>query len=100
MLDIRFVRASPEIVKADLKKRNDEEKIAWVDDLLAKDTRSRELKGETDVLRQRRNTIAREINGAKKKRTGCIGTSCRSRGPATEDPGVRYRAGRDQGNHA
>ena len=66
MLDIRFVRASPEIVKADLKKRNDEEKIAWVDDLLAKDTRSRELKGETDVLRQRRNTIAREINGAKK----------------------------------
>ena len=66
MLDIRFVRASPEIVKADLKKRNDEEKIAWVDDLLAKDTRSRELKRETDVLRQRRNTIAREINGAKK----------------------------------
>ena len=66
MLDIRFVRASPDAVKADLKKRNDTEKLAWVDELLIKDARSRELKGETDILRQRRNTIAREINAARK----------------------------------
>jgi seryl-tRNA synthetase len=66
MLDIRFVRASPEVVKADLRKRNDPEKIAWVDDLLLKDARSRELKVATDQLRQRRNTIARDINTAKK----------------------------------
>lgn len=66
MLDIRFVRASPDVVKADLKKRNDPEKIAWVDDLLRKDARSRELKVETDRLRQRRNTIARDINAARK----------------------------------
>ena len=66
MLDIRFVRANPDAVKEDLKKRNDTEKLAWVDDLLKKDTRSRELKVETDLLRQRRNTIAREINAARK----------------------------------
>ncbi|MFA5267000.1 MAG: serine--tRNA ligase [Methanoregula sp.] len=66
MLDIRFVRAHPDIVKADLQKRNDPEKIGWVDDLLKKDARSRELKVETDTLRQRRNTIARDINAAKK----------------------------------
>jgi seryl-tRNA synthetase len=66
MLDIRFVRAHPEIIKADLQKRNDREKIIWVDDLLAKDARSRELKVDTDQLRQRRNTIARDINAAKK----------------------------------
>jgi seryl-tRNA synthetase len=66
MLDIRFVRAHPEMVKADLNKRNDPDKIAWVDDLLAKDARSRELKVETDRLRQRRNTIARDINTQKK----------------------------------
>lgn len=66
MLDIRFVRASPDVVKADLTKRNDLEKIAWVDDLLRKDARSRELKVETDRLRQRRNTIARDINAARK----------------------------------
>ena len=66
MLDIRFVRAHPEIVKADLQKRNDPEKSGWVDELLIKDARSRELKVETDTLRQRRNTIARDINAAKK----------------------------------
>jgi seryl-tRNA synthetase len=66
MLDIRFVRASPDAVKADLRKRNDTGKIPWVDELLSKDARSRELKVETDRLRQRRNTIARDINAAKK----------------------------------
>jgi seryl-tRNA synthetase len=66
MLDIRFVRAHPEMVKADLNKRDDPEKIAWVDELLARDARSRELKVETDRLRQRRNTIARDINTQKK----------------------------------
>jgi seryl-tRNA synthetase len=66
MLDIRFVRAHPEIVKADLRKRNDPTRIEWVDELLKKDVRSRELKAETDTLRQRRNTIARDINAAKK----------------------------------
>ncbi len=66
MLDIRFVRAGPEIVKADLLKRNAPEKIAWVDEILAKDARSRELKVQTDELRRRRNTIAREINEARK----------------------------------
>jgi seryl-tRNA synthetase len=66
MLDIRFVRSHPEIVKADLLKRNDPGKIEWVDDLLRKDARSRELKVETDTLRQRRNAIARDINAAKK----------------------------------
>lgn len=66
MLDIRLVRANPDVVKADLRKRNDTEKLAWVDDLLVKDARSRELKVETDTIRQRRNTIAREINAARK----------------------------------
>jgi seryl-tRNA synthetase len=66
MLDIRFVRAHPELVKADLLKRNDPEKIGWVTELLKKDARFRELKVETDTLRQRRNTIARDINAAKK----------------------------------
>lgn len=66
MLDIRFVRANPDAVKADLKKRNDPGKIAWVDDILAKDARSRELKMLTDELRRRRNVISREINEARK----------------------------------
>ena len=66
MLDIRFVRANPDTVRADLKKRNDPDKLAWVDDVLVKDARSRELKVQTDELRRRRNVISREINEARK----------------------------------
>ena len=66
MLDIRFVRSSPDIVRADLRKRGDTEKLGWVDDLLAQDVDARKLKIETDTLRQRRNMIAREINTARK----------------------------------
>jgi seryl-tRNA synthetase len=66
MLDIRFIRSNPDVVRADLKKRGDMEKLGWVDDLLAQDVRARKLKIETDALRQRRNTIAREINAARK----------------------------------
>ena len=64
MLDIRFVRANPEIVKADLIKRNDTGKIPWVDDLLSKDTRHRELIGLNNELRRRRNSISYDINRA------------------------------------
>jgi seryl-tRNA synthetase len=66
MLDIRLIRSSPDIIRADLLKRNETEKLAWIDDLLRKDARSRELKIENDILRQRRNMIAREINAARK----------------------------------
>jgi seryl-tRNA synthetase len=66
MLDIRFIRSNPDIVRADLRKRGDTEKIGWIDDLLAQDVRARKLKIETDALRQSRNTIAREINAARK----------------------------------
>ena len=66
MLDIRFVRASPDVVKADLQKRNDREKIAWIDDLLTKDARNRELIGINNEIRRRRNSISYDINRAKK----------------------------------
>lgn len=66
MLDIRFVRANPDTVRSDLQKRNDPKKLAWVDEVLSKDARSRELKVQTDELRRRRNVISREINEARK----------------------------------
>lgn len=66
MLDIRFVRASPELIRADLEKRNEREKITWVDEVLEKDAALRALKVRTEELRRRRNTISREINQARK----------------------------------
>lgn len=66
MLDIRFVRENPEVVRADLRKRGREDDARMVDDLLEKDRQARALKAEIDRLRQRRNTISREINEARK----------------------------------
>ncbi|HPP77693.1 serine--tRNA ligase [Methanospirillum sp.] len=66
MLDIRFVRTNPDVIREDLRKRNDLEKLAWIDDLLIQDIRHRELIGQTNELRRRRNSISYDINRAKK----------------------------------
>jgi seryl-tRNA synthetase len=66
LLDIKFVRAEPDRIRADLTKRNDLERLSWVDELLASDRLVRELKVEIDSLRQRRNTISRDINAERK----------------------------------
>src|SRR3989338_208735 len=67
MLDIKFIRENADIVKADLKKRNDPEKLNWVDDLTAKDKEYRHLLAELELLRNRRNIIYQEINQLKKE---------------------------------
>jgi seryl-tRNA synthetase len=66
MLDIKFVRAHPEIVRADLKKRQDSEKLVWVDTVLGLDKLFRDLTTRNNELRARRNSIAKEINATKK----------------------------------
>ena len=70
MLELKFVRAHPETVRADLNKRGDTEKLAWVDEVLEMDRRVRELTVMIGDLRNRRNTISREINRAKKTGEG------------------------------
>ncbi|MBS3098478.1 serine--tRNA ligase [Candidatus Woesearchaeota archaeon] len=67
MLDIRFVRENVDIVKADLKKRNDLGKLEWADDLIAKDKEYRGLLGEVERLRNSRNVISEEINKLRKE---------------------------------
>jgi len=66
MLELKFVRAHPDIVRADLTKRGDTEKLAWVDEVLEMDRRARELTVEIGGLRNRRNVISREISQARK----------------------------------
>ncbi|MBI4452901.1 serine--tRNA ligase [Candidatus Woesearchaeota archaeon] len=67
MLDIKFIRENPDIVKKDLHKRNDKEKLEWVDDLLKNDVEYRALLQENQRLRQSRNTITEEINKLRKQ---------------------------------
>tara|TARA_Y100000031_G_scaffold149233_1_gene186700 strand:+ start:4458 stop:5735 length:1278 start_codon:yes stop_codon:yes gene_type:complete len=67
MLDIRFVRENPNILKKDLKKRNNLEKLKWIDDLLKKDEQYRKLLKKEQELRHKRNLITDEINQLKKQ---------------------------------
>jgi len=67
MLDIRFIRENADIVKKDLEKRQDKEKLEWVDNLVEKDKEYRELLQKNQELRHRRNLITEEINRLKKE---------------------------------
>jgi len=67
MQDIKLIREHPEIIKNDLKKRKDEEKIKLVDDVIEYDKKWRELTQEANKLRQDRNVITQEIAERKKK---------------------------------
>ena len=61
MLDIKFVRENPEIVKENIKKKFQDEKLPLVDEVLELDAQFRASKGRGDELRQQRNTISKEI---------------------------------------
>jgi len=66
MLDINLLRQSPKIVKDSLKKRGDKEKLKWVDDILDKDKKYKQLLQNVQELRTKRNSAAKEINELKK----------------------------------
>jgi seryl-tRNA synthetase len=67
MLDIKFVRANPEIVKENIRKKFQEEKLVLVDEVLAMDEELRAAKTRGDELRANRNTLSREIGGLMKE---------------------------------
>ncbi len=67
MLDIKFIRENPDVVKKDLHKRNEKEKLEWLEDLLKSDVEYRRSLQENQRLRQRRNEITDEINKLKKQ---------------------------------
>jgi len=68
MLDIKFISENPVLLKHDLRKRNDLEKIKWVDDLVLRYKKYGKLVYEVQSLRQQRNQVSQEI--AKKKGAG------------------------------
>ncbi len=61
MLDIKFVRANPDIVKENIKKKFQDEKLPLVDEVISLDQKIRELKREGDELRKERNTTSSKI---------------------------------------
>ncbi len=63
MLDIKFVRENPDIVKENIKKKFQDEKLPLVDEAIDLDRRFRESKSRADGLRAERNRISKEIGG-------------------------------------
>ena len=61
MLDIRFVRENPELVKENIRKKFQDAKLPLVDEVIALDARLRAVKTEADGLRAQRNTLSKQI---------------------------------------
>jgi seryl-tRNA synthetase len=63
MLDIKFVRENPDIVKQNIKNKFQDNKLGLVDEVIALDLESRNAKQEADTLRSERNKISKQIGG-------------------------------------
>lgn len=63
MLDLKFVRENPEIVKQNIKNKFQDNKLGLVDEVIALDLESRTAKQEADSLRAERNKISKQIGG-------------------------------------
>jgi seryl-tRNA synthetase len=63
MLDLKFVRENPDIVKQNIKNKFQEKKLGLVDEVIALDIESRNAKQEADNLRAERNKISKQIGG-------------------------------------
>ena len=61
MLDIRFIRENPDLVKENIKKKFQDTKLPLVDEVIDLDTRRRAAIAEADQLRSNRNTLSKQI---------------------------------------
>ena len=63
MIDIKFLRENPEVVKQNIRNKFQEEKLPLVDEVIELDVKSREAKSKADSLRADRNKISKQIGG-------------------------------------
>ena len=61
MLDLKFVRENPDIVKQNIKNKFQDKKIPLVDEVIELDAKNRAAKKEADDLRANKNKIAKQI---------------------------------------
>ena len=67
MLDLKMIREEPKTVRANLARRQSKEYLAMFDELIIQDKRVRELTGNVNDFRAKRNDISKFIADAKKK---------------------------------
>ncbi|MCA9485866.1 MAG: serine--tRNA ligase [Nanoarchaeota archaeon] len=68
MIDINLIRENPELVKENIKKKYQDDKLTFVDTIREKDIEWRNQKQRVDKLRNERNTISKQIDEAKKNK--------------------------------
>ena len=61
MIDIKFLRENPEIVKQNIRNKFQDRKLALVDEVIELDTKARALQAEADDLRAKKNQISKQI---------------------------------------
>ena len=61
MLDIKFIRENPEVVKENIKKKFQEQKLPLVDEVIALDSENRAVMAEAQELRSSRNTLSKQV---------------------------------------
>ena len=61
MLDIKFVRENPELVKENIKKKFQDHKLPYVDEVIELDSERRQVIARADELRANRNKISKQI---------------------------------------
>ena len=63
MIDIKLIRENPELVKENIKKKFQDEKLVLVDEVKQLDEEYRALKSKADDLRNQRNVLSKQIGG-------------------------------------
>ena len=63
MLDLKFLRENPDVVKENIRKKFQDHKIPMVDEVIELDIESRKTKQEADSLRANRKSISKQIGG-------------------------------------
>lgn len=61
MIDIKFLRENPDVVKQNIRNKFQEDKLPFVDEVIELDAKSREAKQKADALRAERNKISKQI---------------------------------------
>jgi seryl-tRNA synthetase len=67
MLDIKFLRENPEVVKQNIRNKFQDSKLPLVDEVIELDKRNREIKQQVEALRADRNKISKMIGGLMKE---------------------------------
>ena len=61
MIDIKFLRENPEVVKENIRKKFQDSKLSLVDEVIALDADRRKVQQEADELKAAKNKIAKQI---------------------------------------